>query len=58
MEWLIAKLLFNGDHVMKSQTLINILGIALFVAVLGAFVIALWMSIPIPILLATVSWNG
>lgn len=43
---------------MKSQTLINTMKITLVVAVIAALIIALWTSIPVPILLATVSWNG
>jgi hypothetical protein len=43
---------------MKSQTLINTMKIAFFVAAIAALIIAIWASMPVPILLATVSWNG
>jgi hypothetical protein len=43
---------------MKSQTLVNIVGIALFLAVLAAVIITYWAAFPVSALLATVSWNG
>ena len=43
---------------MKTQTLINILKVALLIAVIAAVAIALWNLVPISALLATVSWNG
>lgn len=43
---------------MKSQTLINLLKIALVLAVIAALLVVLWTSAHAPILLATVSWNG
>lgn len=43
---------------MKSQTLIYTLEIALLIGVIAALIIALWHSVPVPTLLATVSWNG
>lgn len=43
---------------MKSETLINILEIAFLIVVIVAVVTALWNSVPVPIHLATVSWNG
>ncbi len=43
---------------MKSQTLIYILEIALLIVVIGAVIVTLWNSVPVPALLATVSWNG
>ena len=43
---------------MKTQTLIYILEIALLSGVIAALIITLWNSVPVPTLLATVSWNG
>ena len=43
---------------MKSQTLINGLELALLIAVIAAVVVAIWNSVHVPVLLATVSWNG
>jgi hypothetical protein len=43
---------------MKSQTLINIVGIALFLAAVAAVIITFWAAIPATTSLATVSWNG
>jgi len=42
----------------KSQTLINGLELALLIAVIAAVVVAIWNSVHVPVLLATVSWNG
>jgi hypothetical protein len=53
-----SKISINGELVMKSQTLIDILKITLFVAVSAALIIALCSLIPDPAFLATVSWNG
>ena len=43
---------------MKAQTLINLLEIALLIALIAALVMVLWNSGHLPALPATVSWNG
>ena len=43
---------------MKSQTLINLLKVALLIAVIAALLVVLWTTAHVPVLLATVSWNG
>lgn len=43
---------------MKIQTLVNTLKLALILALLAAAVIAALNSVSLPLLLATVSWNG
>jgi capsular polysaccharide biosynthesis protein len=48
----------KGESIVKPQNLINGLELALLIAVIVAVVIAFWSSVHIPVLLATVSWNG
>ena len=43
---------------MKSQTLINLVKVALLIAVIAALLIVLWNLGHLPALPATVSWNG
>jgi hypothetical protein len=43
---------------MNSETLINILQMALLFAVIATVVITLWHLDPVPTFLTTVSWNG
>ena len=43
---------------MKSQTLINLMKVALLIAVIAALVVVLWNLGHLPALPATVSWNG
>lgn len=43
---------------MKTKTLINLMKVALVIALLAAAGIALWNAVYLPVLLATVSWNG
>jgi hypothetical protein len=67
VEWLIQEYFASNASVenlnqrricMKSQTLIYIVGIALFLAVVVAVIITFWAAIPATTFLATVSWNG
>ena len=43
---------------MKSQTLINLLGVILLLALIVAVGATLWHFAHVPVFLATVSWNG
>jgi hypothetical protein len=47
-----------GESIVKSQTLINLMKVTFLLAVIAAVIVALWNSIPVTLLLATVSWNG
>jgi len=48
----------SGESIVKSKTLINILEVVLLIAVIVAVIVTLWNSVQVPVLLATVSWNG
>lgn len=43
---------------MNSQSIINILVVALLIIVTKVVVVTLWNSVRVPTLSATVSWNG